>query len=67
MVVFPATPLFVVIKITPLAALEPYIACAAASFKTSIEAISLGFKSLIAPILTPSAIIIGPLPPFSEL
>src|SRR5262245_45211622 len=34
---------FVVIRITPFAPLEPYIAVASASFKTSMLSISLGF------------------------
>ena len=40
--VFPALPFFVVIRITPFAALEPYKDAAAASFKTVIFSISLG-------------------------
>src|SRR5690606_7805914 len=39
-------PCFVVIKITPFAPLDPYIAVASASFNTSILSISAGLREL---------------------
>jgi hypothetical protein len=45
-------PDFVVIIITPLAPLEPYIAVADASFNTSIDSISFGFKNEIGETAT---------------
>ena len=50
--VLPTFPFLVVIKITPFAPLEPYIAVASASFKTSMVAIVEGsnvFKGFIIP------------------
>ena len=50
------SPFFVVIKITPLAAREPYIAVADASLSTTKEAISLGLikeSGLAAPAIPP--------------
>ena len=43
---FPASAFFVVIRTTPLEPLEPYIAVASASFKTSMLSISLGLMVL---------------------
>ncbi|MNY42012.1 hypothetical protein D3C86_1768690 [compost metagenome] len=42
---FPAVPFLVVTKITPYAALDPYIADADASFNTEMLSISLGLIS----------------------
>ena len=51
---FPA-PFFVVTITTPFADLAPYIAAEAASFNTSIDAMSFGLrKSIPPPIITPS-------------
>ena len=44
-VFLPSLPFFVVIRMTPFAALAPYMAEAAASFKTSIDSISFGLIS----------------------
>jgi len=43
----PVLGLMVVINTTPFAPLEPYIDVEAASFKTSMDFISEGFKKLI--------------------
>ncbi len=43
--ILPALPRFVVINITPLAPLEPYMAVSAASFKTEMDLISSIFSS----------------------
>ena len=54
----PVFPFLVVIKTTPLAAREPYIAVAEASFKILIAAISFGlitFKPLLAPPTPPAS------------
>jgi hypothetical protein len=44
---FPCLPRFVVMTITPFAALEPYRDEAAASFRTVMDSISLGLMELI--------------------
>ena len=54
--VFSPLPFLVVIKITPFAPLEPYIAVAEASLRTTKEAISLGLindSGLAAPAIPP--------------
>src|SRR5690606_36012019 len=74
---FPSAPLFVVIKITPFAALEPYIADADPSFNTSKDAISAGlmlasgleaFTADLSELTTgtPSITISGPAPAVRE-
>src|SRR5690606_6967524 len=55
----PRTPDLVVIKTTPLAAREPYIAAAEASFKISIDAKSDGLRLLMLSTCTPSTIYSG--------
>src|SRR5690554_3177353 len=57
--VFPATPRLVEIKITPLDALEPYIACEEASLRISIEETSFELRSLIWGTIIPSTIYSG--------
>ena len=60
----PYLPFFVVTRITPLDAREPYIARAEASFNTSIDSISPGFISIrLAPFVTPSTTTNGSLFP----
>ncbi|MPM51378.1 hypothetical protein SDC9_98126 [bioreactor metagenome] len=56
----PTDPFFVVIKTTPLEALEPYIAVDEASLRTSIDSISFGFIPLNA-LSTPSTKMSGSL------
>ena len=48
--VFSAEPRFVVINITPLAPLLPYIAVAAASLRIVVDSISLGFIAFKLPL-----------------
>ena len=57
------SPCFVVIRITPLAEREPYMAADAASFKTSIDSISAGFISSMDSKGTPSTMYRGFAPP----
>ncbi len=47
--IFPSFPRLVVIRITPLAALEPYIDAEAASFRTDMFSISLTSRPSIEP------------------
>src|SRR5690606_6748589 len=58
--------LFVVIIITPLAPLEPYIAVDEASFNTSIDAISAGATSEMEGTGNPSTINKGVLSPVMD-
>ena len=67
MVGFLLAPFLVVIRITPPAPLDPYIAVAEASFKTSIDSISLGCTLDILPPCIPSIIISGSLAALIEL
>ena len=50
----PLTPFLVVTIITPLAAREPYIAAAEASFKIWIDSTSAGLKSTPGSVIIPS-------------
>src|SRR5690606_37874899 len=58
---------FVVIRTTPFAALDPYIAAEEASFKIWISAISLGDKNLMLSTGTPSTTYKGSLLPLKEV